>query len=425
MKKDKKNNKISYIFKNKINNNHKIIPLNEEKNTAFSFYRHFPPANKEWINSIYVFNKNDTKFLPIADKLLYKLIKNYFNLYNAININAKRIRMRFRRLSIKKIFVSKAEIKHTSSKVIITIYVYNREKIFFNNKLNSIKVLKGLKKRIKIVKVNFLNLLKKVTTEKTLLIKEFKWNKNDFTINMYINQQYKNLIIKSLKKEILIIYLKHLLHLNKSKFEDVYLLELSHIVNKIYKKKVEFNIVNIKYIHLNSDILTQSIVLKLKRRKNTILKVLKYFFKMINLPNLNKLAESSFFKDDINKSLFKKLNIFNIKSNIKDDLNQTLLNIFSQEKTKKIENFVLDTIKHKRISGLRLEATGRLSRRLTASRSIFKFKYKGSLKNIDSSYKRMPSIILRGHIKSNVQYTKINSKTRNGSFGIKGWISSK
>jgi hypothetical protein len=31
--------------------------------------------------------------------------------------------------------------------------------------------------------------------------------------------------------------------------------------------------------------------------------------------------------------------------------------------------------------------------------------------------------MLRGHQKSNIQYTKINSKTRNGSFGLKGWIS--
>jgi Mitochondrial ribosomal protein (VAR1) len=232
---------------------------------------------------------------------------------------------------------------------------------------------------------------------------------------MHINQLYKNIIIKSLKKEILTIYLKHLLYLNKSKFEDTYIIELSNIISKIYNKKVEFNIINLKYVHLNSDILTQSIILKLKRRKNTILKVLKNVFKMINLPNLNKLTESSFFKDDINK-----LKNLNAKNSFKDELNKSLLNTISQEEINNIENLVFNNIKYKKISGLRLEATGRLSRRLTASRSIFKFKYKGSLKNIDSSYKRMPSIILRGHLKSNIQYTKINSKTRNGSFGIKG-----
>jgi len=418
MKKDN----ISYIFKNKINNNYKIIPLNEDQKIDLNFYRHFPPANREWINSIYAFNKNNIKFLPIVDRLLYKLINSYFNLYNATKFNAKRIRLRFKRLSINKIFVSKAEIKHTNYKVIISIFAYNREKIYFENKLKRINILKGLKKRIKILNENYLNILKKVIAEKNLIIKEYKWRKNNFHTYIYINKLCKEIIIKSLKKEILTIYLKHLLYLNKSKFEDTYLLELNNIINKIYNKKVEFNIINLKYIHLNSDILTQSIILKLKRRKNTILKVLKKFFKMINLPNLNKLSESSFFKDDINKLIFNKLNI---KNNFKDDLNKSLLNTFSQEKTNNIENIVFNIIKYKKISGLRLEATGRLSRRLTASRSIFKFKYKGSLKNIDSSYKRMPSVILRGHIKPNIQYTKINSKTRNGSFGIKGWISSK
>jgi hypothetical protein len=32
--------------------------------------------------------------------------------------------------------------------------------------------------------------------------------------------------------------------------------------------------------------------------------------------------------------------------------------------------------------------------------------------------------MLRGNIKSNGQYTIIHSKTRNGSFGLKGWVSS-
>jgi hypothetical protein len=77
------------------------------------------------------------------------------------------------------------------------------------------------------------------------------------------------------------------------------------------------------------------------------------------------------------------------------------------------------------MAGVRLEAKGRLTRRFTASRSVFKVKWKGSIKNLDSSYKKLTSVILRGHVKSNVQYTVINSKTRNGAFGLKGWISSK
>jgi hypothetical protein len=96
---------------------------------------------------------------------------------------------------------------------------------------------------------------------------------------------------------------------------------------------------------------------------------------------------------------------------------------FAQKKHQKenyLVNLILNSIKRKTISGLRLEASGRLSRRLTAARSVFKFRYIGTLRNIDSSYKGLPSVMLRGHLKSNLQYTLINSKTRNGSYGLKG-----
>ena len=76
------------------------------------------------------------------------------------------------------------------------------------------------------------------------------------------------------------------------------------------------------------------------------------------------------------------------------------------------------------VSGVRFEASGRLTRRLTASRAVFKYRYAGSLKNIRSSYNNKSSVLLRGHSKSNLQYVLINSKTRNGAFGLKGWVSS-
>ena len=40
--------------------------------------RHYPPANQEWFNSIYAYNKDTTKLLPIADKIILKLIKKLF-----------------------------------------------------------------------------------------------------------------------------------------------------------------------------------------------------------------------------------------------------------------------------------------------------------------------------------------------------------
>jgi hypothetical protein len=44
--------------------------------------------------------------------------------------------------------------------------------------------------------------------------------------------------------------------------------------------------------------------------------------------------------------------------------------------------------------GIRIEAKGRITRRLTAARSVFKMKWKGGLKNIDSSFKGLSAIFL-------------------------------
>ena len=46
------------------------------------------------------------------------------------------------------------------------------------------------------------------------------------------------------------------------------------------------------------------------------------------------------------------------------------------------------------------------------------------MKNIDSSYKGYLQLLLRGKLRSNLQYSKLKSKTRIGSFGVKGWVSS-
>jgi hypothetical protein len=229
----------------------------------------------------------------------------------------------------------------------------------------------------------------------------------------------------------LIIYYENLLYFNKSKFENTSLLKFKNLISQFYKKKVEFNIVNLEYLYLNSDILSESIVIKLRKRSNRLLRVLKTSLNMIKLPNINKLSLSN----NLNKIKYDKtlslnniqnlnnlLQIFVNKYQNTDKFDQLLHEIFPYftKKEEDIQNSILNSIKYKSISGVRLEAKGRLTRRLTAARSIFKLKYKGSLKNIDSSYKGLSSVILRGHVKSNLQYTNISSKTRNGSFGIKG-----
>ena len=96
--------------------------------------------------------------------------------------------------------------------------------------------------------------------------------------------------------------------------------------------------------------------------------------------------------------------------------------IKSNNKRKDLQNNIINNLKYKHFFGFRLQAKGRLTKRFTASRSVSKLRYQGNLINIDSSYFGLSSVLLKGNLKSNVQYTKLNSKSRIGSFGIKGCV---
>jgi hypothetical protein len=209
----------------------------------------------------------------------------------------------------------------------------------------------------------------------------------------FYEAKYKIILEKEIKR---IVYYKQFLSLNKSKFEDNYLSRLKPLISKIYQKDIEFNIINLKNISLDSNIFTKAISLKIKNRNNKLLKVLR-----------RSLDTIMFSSKTRSSSIPTIINNYYTPNNIENN-NKTLLNT------------IYNTIKYKKIAGARLEAKGRLTRRLTASRSVFKIKWKGSLKNLDSSYKRLSSVMLRGNIRSNIQYSIVNSKTRNGAFGIKG-----
>jgi hypothetical protein len=421
------------------NNNNSNTEYNNKK-TNIDYIRYFPPINIEWSNSIYTYNKNSIRYLPFIDKNIIRLIKCYFNLFNTKHenkISSLNKSIKIRRLSINRIFVSKVESKHTSSKVIITIYVYNRQKKYFLNKIQQIDKFVQLNNTnfIKKIKLEIITIIKQINKEKKLLAEKFEL-KGYENFNNYEEIIIEDFIKKSLEKEMLKIFYENLLYFNRSKFENTSLLKLKNLISQFYNKKVEFNIVNLEYLYLNSDILSESIALKLRKRSNKLLQVLKTYLNMVKLPFIDKLSVS----DNLNKINYDKtlslnniqnlntlLQIFFKKYQNIDEFNTLLQEIFpffSSKKQEDIQNSVLNCIKHKSISGIRLEVTGRLTRRLTAARSIFKLKYKGSLKNIDSSYKGLSSVVLRGHVKSNIQYANINSKTRNGSFGVKGWVSS-
>lgn len=402
------NKKKSNIFDIFINNKYKLVSFNKLKN-AVGNTKYFPAISKEWKNSVYYYNNNYMKNLPSYDININTLIKSYFNLYfNDKFLNRKKgIPRRLKRLSFNKIFLSKAEVKHTNSTAVITIYAYNRERTV-------------LEKNIKQLKKSFFN--------KMLF---FINKSNTIYENVITNKFYSKFFRYVLNQELILIRRYKLkLNLNRYKFQEFLLLKLSNIISKIYNKKVKFNIVTIKSIILNSDILTNILALKLKRR-TSVLRTMNRILKKVKLPRVNSIIERSRSIKNIDftqiENKYKNLNLSIILTEygIDNILNGLYNNNIFDKNYKKLYDIIFNLIKYKNMSGIRLEVKGRLTRRYRADRAIYKVKWKGGLKNIDSSYKGLSSVNLRGYSNSNVDYSLRTSKRRIGAFAVKGWISGK
>ena len=397
--------------------------------------KHFPSSTRFWDSSIFLYNNNTLSLIPNISKLAINFIKNYFYLFNRKierKIRRKKIYNRHRKLSINRIFLSKGEFKHTNNKVIITLYIYNKQKNNYLQKLKQRYITKFLKNILSFKKNNILKFLsyrKKILSNKLILLKKLKKIsingtlglidanffkpkvamilkdlhkknkiKNFKFISRYINKHCKKYIRKYLKKLLLYTYYRRLIYINKSRFNYTYLQYIKNNLQVIFNKNVEFNFINLKYFFLDSNILSESILLKIRKNRRRLMK---------HLSNLEK------------KVIIRKKKIIIGKFSKREDLNKK---VYLYNKTLLYKN-IIKNLKYKHLAGFRLEANGRLNRRYTASRSMNKVKYKGNLLNIDSSYKGLSSVLLRNNLSSNLQYTKLNSKTRIGSFGLKGWVS--
>lgn len=394
--------------------------------------KHFPSSVREWNNSIFLFNKSALSLIPNTSKLAIEIIYNYFNLYNKKierKLRRKALSRILRRLSGGKIFISKGEFKHTNNKVIITLYVFNNQKINYLFKLKKRYIDKLNKTRLNLKKINTINSKSKRLANKLILLKKLNkisllglkvlrqanWYKpkivkvlkmlyerkkiNKYVaVSRYVNKFYKKLVKKSFRKLLFYMYYRKLIYINKSKFNYTYLQYLKNKLIVLFNKNIEFNFINLRYFYLNSDILSESILLKITKNRKRLL----FFFN--KLKNKVKIQK----KKIILGEYLEKKNI-----NIKPYFNNKNL----------LESYIINNLKYKHITGFRLEARGRLSKRYTASRSMYKVSYIGNLLNLDSSYKGLSTILLKGNLDSNLQYTKLNSKTRIGSFGLKGWVS--
>lgn len=451
------------IFHSNLNNKFKLIPFNSSFNDT-GRVKYLPPVSKEWKSTIYSYYKKNMQNMPIDNLNANKIIQSYFNLHFANNkfIGSKYISPRKRSLFLKKIYVSKMETKHTNSKAIITLYTINVGKNYIYKKYKKLskywenKVVDsfkdGLKLKIKdMVKngnTNNIALASKNADQKEILFSMYKhyressWSLGfNLYLRLYLSRQFKKSYFDKL--DLLRNYQLNY-YLNKYKFErNIYLHKLSNMLSKIFNKTIEFNIINLKSLVFNPEIFTQVLSLKLRKPKSFVTGVMDSLLKVARLPEVNRIQEKASIvksKDwSLLENIYPNLSLVSIlgakgKSEGSCSLNSLLEENLKDTNSNKLQrsryygnisNIIFNSIKHKNLGGIRLEVKGRLTKRNRADRSVFKFKWKGGLKNIDSSYKKLSTVTYRGYYKPNVIYSLSTSKRRVGSFAVKGWVSGK
>ena len=256
-----------------------------------------------------------------------------------------------------------------------------------------------------------------------------------------IPKNFKEILKLKLRRELnLIKRLKYKLSLNNYKFEEKFLHRLSKLISIFYNKKVEFNIINLKSFMLNTDIFTEILTLKIKRKRSAMLRLMKYFINkafatrmakenLITKKSSGRLGVAKNVDFNLLENKFQNLNlsyIINEGGNSDEVLNELYYNIIDNNNTlenrdySKVKNIIFESIKYKHIAGIRLEVKGRLTKRYRADKSVFKVKQKGGIQNMYSSKEGIPSVVFRGHADANVDYSIQTSKVRIGSFAVKG-----
>ena len=223
------------IIKSKLKNTYKKKSLNNLNVVIRN--KDFVPAVRDWKNSIYVYNKNALSLIPVASRLVMKLIKGYFNSYNwkiEKQLRKERLRHRLRKLSTNRIFVSDGEFKHTNDKVNITLYVYNRQKYNYLYKLKNryIRLFSKIRflKKLNLIKSIGSNILKKQNEKKNILNKILPRYKTRVSLVQHL--YYKKFLKKSLKRLKYYMFYKQLVYINQNKFTLSYLQGLIYLLKK-------------------------------------------------------------------------------------------------------------------------------------------------------------------------------------------------
>lgn len=245
---------------------------------------------------MYFYNENNMNLMPITDAISMKMIRAYFSsFYKNLEqkLRTRNFPKRLRRKSQNKIFVSDGQFKHTNSKVIINLYLFNRQATSYNIAMNSLKkkFLYTLNHSVKIFshrlslieKISFKSLVEKrhiFLKQKELYLID-SLNKNDYSrdtsycINMCIKSFFKSLLKKEYDKTLQYFFYKQMVFLNKAKYTYLYLQHLKKQLHSLYNKQVEFNLINLRRFYLNTDIILESIVKKISKKRKKVLRYIK------------------------------------------------------------------------------------------------------------------------------------------------------
>jgi hypothetical protein len=415
-----------------------------------------PSYSQEWMNTAYFYNKISLKDISSNNLNIYKIIQSYFDLYLREFIDLsdlshrRKIKLLARkRRTLSKIIISKPIIKYTNNKAKITLFMVNREKSIFKNKYFSMSQKIIAQFTNKYYKFYYKNSLLKLFN----IINKFKFKywlltsltrKNKFTKykleylnrfiqlkNLYMKNRINYIVLQLLKKNLNILRKIELKYsLNQYKLNQLTLLpKLSNFLKNILQKKVEYNIINLKSVTHNADIFTNilGILIRRKRKSSNVMGSIDYISNKVHLPKVNSIQERAINNSNIDKILMKYYDT-NLISNVRElnSLDSTIINFNEfNNSTENIHNTVFNSINYKNTAGLRIEVGGRLTKRYRADRAIYRYRSKGGLRNLYSSYQGLSSTLFRGNSKSNNTYSFFKSKRRIGSFAVKGWISGK
>lgn len=410
----------------------------------------FSPNNKQFTmleNKPFVFGalllkhpKSDQKLIRLISKSLMKIFSNSVNNHKFIGILYASIINFFdkeelydllglrRNVSVdtKKLLIYKCDLNgkikvinrdlfkmsNFSKKVKICLYLYLCIINYFFNCIGFPKMINILK-RVSLCsyKEKRVNNLRTMLEE---LRKVYLKNLNFNSLYLLIRLINFFFMIRKLLKSIYVMKLyKKNIYYSRYKFNVQSMLHVKSILNKFYNNKIEINVISLKYLYLDGSILALTVVRKLKNRKRRVLKVIRMALKLSKKPYINKFYTDLLNVNSLDNVLVRKNLSLSINNNI--PLNKDLISKPISYKSR----IIFFYLKHKIISGMKLQGTGRLTKRLTASRSISKYMGKGSLKDRTSSYNGLSTVVLRGYVKSNLQYVNINSYNRIGAYGIK------